>query len=129
MNGSLTNAIAFEYDEGLPPDTSLFPKKAFTGESLWEIEKKFKETRKIGEEKEKEEEEVIREEILVMAKPIPYIIFFSIFLATSVLSGAFMLLSAFKNITIINPFYLFFSFLGSIGLTITSWKGISSWKE
>jgi len=58
-----------------------------------------------------------------------YLVFLKIFSFLAVLSGAFILLSAIWGILFINPFDLLFIFLGSIGLALTSWRGLSSKEE
>jgi|GEM_PF-6378311 len=128
MNGSLTSIAIPQHYKPVSADVPI-PEKVLTGQWFGNQTEYLKRTGELTEMKEQQKEEAICEKIVVMAKPIPYIISFSIFLTLSALSVAFMLVSALKNITIINPAYLLYGFLGSVGLAITSWKGILTWKE
>jgi hypothetical protein len=129
MNGSITQEAIPLYERKTFPPIFPISQKSLTGEEFWNLQRPYQKTSKLIEDVEEEKKlEVIQEKKVILLKPKAYIISFSIFLSLSVASGTLILLSAIKNIIVIDPFYLFYGFLASIGLTLTSWKGILSWK-
>jgi UDP-N-acetylglucosamine pyrophosphorylase len=73
-------------------------------------------------------EELI-EKISTKTRLIPYFYFFLTFLFISFLFSILIYLSSTKNIIIMDPFYLFFGSLSSVGLTITSLIGLVFWRK
>lgn len=126
MNGSITDlARAYDFEEEY--DIPKFLKLGPTGSLFKRIFPN--ETQEIKKPIEEEKGKVVYQEMIKIKIPTMYFIFFSFFLSLSVLLGAFLILSAAKNIILLDPFFLFYGFLGSVCLAVTNLVGILSKKR
>ncbi len=127
MNGSATG-MAQPYDFIEEFDIARLIKFGSTG--ILSIKKLFPdETQEIQKPVEEEKGKIIYKEMIKTGVPTAYLIFFSFFLSITILLGTFLFLSSFKNIILLDPFILFYGFLGSICLTVTNLVGIISKKK